>query len=82
MAAITHVSALDYVAKVLGEDLELLEAIVSNDDNLSYGNVVSVYMGQEDRVGWSLGVKCWEWNCRRRKLSFSAFWTRPLEILR
>ena len=50
MAAITHVSALDYVAKLLGEDLELLEAIVSNDDNLSYGNIVSVYTGQEDSI--------------------------------
>ena len=50
MAAITHVSALDYVAKMLGEDPELLEAIVSNNDNFSYGNIVSVYTGQEESV--------------------------------
>ncbi|SLN71812.1 hypothetical protein PSM7751_03880 [Pseudooceanicola marinus] len=51
MATITHVSALDYVAKVLGEVLKLLEAIVSSDDNLSCSNVVSVYLGQKDSAG-------------------------------
>jgi hypothetical protein len=50
MAAITHVSAVDYVAKILGEDPDLLEAIVSNDDNLSYGNIVSVYTGREESL--------------------------------
>lgn len=35
MATVTHVSALDHVAMRLGEDLEMLEAIVSNDDNLT-----------------------------------------------
>ena len=34
MAAVTHVCSIDYVAKMLGEDAELLEAIISNDDNL------------------------------------------------
>ena len=35
MATVTHVCTLDHVAKMLGEDPELLEAIVSNDDNLT-----------------------------------------------
>ena len=34
--------ALEYVATLLGEDLEMLEAIVSNDDNLTYGSIVGV----------------------------------------
>lgn len=34
MAAITHVCSLEYVAKMMDEDLALLEAIVWNDDNL------------------------------------------------
>lgn len=44
MAAVTHVCSIDYVAKMLGEDAALLEAIISNDDNLTYGNIVSVYL--------------------------------------
>ncbi|MEQ3728126.1 MAG: hypothetical protein ABNH38_12025 [Tateyamaria sp.] len=30
--------------------VELFEAIISNDDNLSYGNIVSVYAGAEETV--------------------------------
>ncbi len=48
MATVTHVCTLDYVAKMLGEDPELLEAIVYNDDNLSYGSIISVYAGGPD----------------------------------
>ena len=29
---------------------ELLEAIVSNDDNLIYGNIVSVHVGHDDFI--------------------------------
>ncbi len=36
MATVTQVCTLDYVAKMLGEDHALLEAIVYNDDNLTY----------------------------------------------
>jgi hypothetical protein len=50
MAAVTHVCTIDYVAKMLGEDLELLEAIISNDDNLTYGNILSVYLGPDDTI--------------------------------
>lgn len=35
---------------MLGEDFELLEAIISNDDTLTYGNIVSVYAGAEETV--------------------------------
>jgi hypothetical protein len=48
MAATTHVRAISHVATLLGEDPDLLEAIVSNDDNLSYGSIVSVQIGREE----------------------------------
>jgi len=50
MATITYVRTLDYVASILEEDMELLEAIVSNDDNLSYGNIISVYTGPDEAI--------------------------------
>ena len=48
MAATSYVCTISHVASVLGEDPDLLEAIVSNDDNLSYGNIVSVQTGREE----------------------------------
>ena len=47
MATTTSVCMLSHVANLLGEDLDLLEAIVSNDDNLTYGNIVSIHVDQE-----------------------------------
>ena len=54
MATVTHVSALDHVAMRLGEDLDMLEAIVSNDDNLSYGAIISVQTGRNEAMRQSL----------------------------
>tara|TARA_R110000737_G_scaffold340697_1_gene363810 strand:+ start:536 stop:832 length:297 start_codon:yes stop_codon:yes gene_type:complete len=50
MAAVTHACTIDYVAKMLSEDVELLEAIISNHDNLTYGNIVSVYVGPDQTI--------------------------------
>ena len=50
MAAVTHVCTIDYVAKMLREDVALLEAIISNDDNLTDGNIVSVYLGPDETI--------------------------------
>ncbi|MGM0586634.1 MAG: hypothetical protein ACQEUZ_18480 [Pseudomonadota bacterium] len=50
MAATTYVCSLAHVAGQLGEDPDLLEAVVSNDDNLSYGSIVSVQIGQDEYV--------------------------------
>lgn len=50
MAAVTSFLTLDYVARILDEDVELLEAIVSNDDNLTYGAIVSVYTGPDEAI--------------------------------
>ena len=48
MGTVRHVSTIDHVAELLGEDLEMLEAIVENDDNLSYGAIISVHTGNEE----------------------------------
>ena len=50
MATVTYVFSIDYVAKLLDEDPELLQAIVSNDDNLSYGSIISVYTGPDEAI--------------------------------
>lgn len=50
MATVTHVFSVDYVAELLDEDPELLQAIVSNDDNLSYGSIISVYTGPDEAI--------------------------------
>ncbi len=50
MAAITHIYALEYAAKMMDEDLELLEAITWNDDNLTYGSIVTVHTGPDEAI--------------------------------
>lgn len=50
MAAVTSFLTLDYVARILDENVELLEAIVSNDDNLTYGAIVSVHSGPDEAI--------------------------------
>ncbi|MDR3561517.1 MAG: hypothetical protein P4N59_08800 [Negativicutes bacterium] len=48
MATVRHVFMLDYVADILGEHPDLIDAIVSNDDNLSYGSIITVSDGPDD----------------------------------
>jgi len=50
MATVTQVYTVAYVAKLLDEDEEMLEAIVYNDDNLSYGAITSVHTGAEEAI--------------------------------
>ncbi|WP_320196954.1 hypothetical protein RMR10_015595 [Agrobacterium rosae] len=50
MATVTYVRTIKFVAEILEEDPELLQAIVSNDDNLSYGSIISVYNGDDESV--------------------------------
>ena len=50
MATVTHVCTIEYVAKMLGEDVEMLEAIIENDDNLSYGTIISIETGSEEGI--------------------------------
>ena len=48
MAAMTHVCTIDYIAKMPGEEVELLKTIISNDDNLTYRNIVSIHLGPDE----------------------------------
>lgn len=48
MAIVSLVFMLDYVAGMLGEHPDLIDAIVSNPDNLTYGSIITVFSGAED----------------------------------
>lgn len=48
MATVTHVYTIEHAATLLGEDPELIDAIISNDDNLSYGTIISICNGTEE----------------------------------
>jgi hypothetical protein len=50
MAAVTHLCSLDFVASILDKDVDLLEAIVVNDDNLTYGAIVIVQTGSDEAI--------------------------------
>jgi hypothetical protein len=50
MSAVTHFCTINYVAKMLDEDVELLEAIANNSDNLTYGSIISVYVGHDETI--------------------------------
>ena len=50
MATVTQVYTVAFVATLLDEDPEMLEAILSNDDNLSYGAIVSVHTGADEGI--------------------------------
>lgn len=50
MATITYLRTLDYVASILEEDVELLDTIISNKDNLTYGTIISVYTGPGEAI--------------------------------
>jgi len=50
MATITYVFTINQVAEMLGEDLQLLQVIVRNSDNLTYGNIISVVTGDDEAI--------------------------------
>jgi ABC-type sugar transport system substrate-binding protein len=50
MATVTHVFTVDYVAQMLGEHPDLIQAIISNDDNLAYGAIIAVCTEQEEAI--------------------------------
>ena len=47
MATVRFVYTTDYVAEMLEEDVDLLQAIIYNDDNLTYGNIITVVTGDD-----------------------------------
>jgi plasmid maintenance system antidote protein VapI len=50
MATVIHVYTIEHAAKLLGEDPELIDAIIANDDNLSYGTIISICNGTGESV--------------------------------
>jgi hypothetical protein len=50
MAAITQFYMIDEVARMLGEDPEMLEEIGSNDDNLSCGSIASAHTRTDEAI--------------------------------
>jgi hypothetical protein len=48
MARPTNVYTIEYVATLIGENLELLEEIASNSDNIDYGEMIYVYDGTDE----------------------------------
>ncbi|MCZ4288468.1 hypothetical protein [Hoeflea alexandrii] len=50
MGRTTSVYTITHVAKMLGETLELLEEIASNADNLDYGDIVTIWTGDEETI--------------------------------
>lgn len=49
-APVTRVCTLDHVAKMPGEDPELLNATICNVDNPGHGSIISVCAGRDDTV--------------------------------
>jgi hypothetical protein len=47
MATVRHVFMLDYVAEILGEHPDLIHAVVSNDDNLTWGSIIRISFGPD-----------------------------------
>ncbi|MFS2180595.1 hypothetical protein ACCC98_32365 [Rhizobium pisi] len=50
MARPTHVYTIDYVATLIGENLELLQAVASNSDNIDYGEMIHAHDGSEEGI--------------------------------
>lgn len=48
MATVRFAFTIDYVAEIIDEDVDLLREIISNDDNLTYGNIISVVTGDDE----------------------------------
>ena len=50
MARPTHVYTIEYVASLIGENLELLQEVASNSDNIDYGEMIHAYDGTEEGI--------------------------------
>lgn len=48
MARPTHVYTIEYVATLIGENLELVQEIASNSDNIDYGEMIHVAFRWKD----------------------------------
>jgi ATP-dependent RNA circularization protein (DNA/RNA ligase family) len=45
-----YICTIDYVAKRIGENLELLEEIAANPDNIEYGEMIDVVTGPDESI--------------------------------
>ena len=50
MARLTHVYTIDYVASLIGENLELIRQVASNSDNIDYGEMIHAHDGSEEGI--------------------------------
>jgi hypothetical protein len=50
MARPTHVYTIDYVATLIGENLELIQKVASNSDNIDYGEMIHAHDGSEEGI--------------------------------
>ncbi len=48
MARPTYLFTIGHVAKLIGENLELLEQVAMNSDNIDYGEMIDVYDGSDE----------------------------------
>ena len=46
----THVYTINYVATLIGENLELLHQIASNSDNIDYVEMIRAHDGSEEGI--------------------------------
>ncbi|GES43185.1 hypothetical protein FBZ98_11241 [Rhizobium sp. ERR 922] len=50
MARPTHVYTIDYVATLIGENIELIRKIAGNSDNIDYGEIIYAHDGSEEGI--------------------------------
>jgi hypothetical protein len=50
MARPTHVYTIDYVASLIGENIELLQQIASNSENIDYDEMIHAHDGSEEGI--------------------------------
>ncbi|MFC3170353.1 hypothetical protein [Paracoccus fontiphilus] len=60
MARVTHLLALDEVARRIGENSELIEIVSANSDNIDYGEMIWVDNGTEEGIKafTDRGIEC------------------------
>ena len=46
----THVYTIDYVATVIGENIELIRKIAGTSDNIDYGEIIYAHDGREEGI--------------------------------
>lgn len=50
MARPTHVYTIEYVASLIGENIELIQQVARNSDNIDYGEMIHAHDGSEEGI--------------------------------